>query len=208
MIDPTPIIESNNGNSSNRDEESDDTNDTNDTISKLNDNDVILSSERKDDYYQVISYVQIEEKRLMHDLKTNQQLLPDIIKKGRCNLKIDTKSMNFFNKINPSICSFHNYVQQRRDAKQSIESAITHCCQFISYAKMKYEILKTNNDTMNLLDTICTSHPTVCHQYFEYLYQTNLQPSTITARIDSLTLLYEWMRLNSININIYNDVSV
>lgn len=176
------------------------------TISQLNVNDYLAKRNRDTDYDEVISYVQREEKKCTTDLKRNQQLIPETVRKGRCDIKINKPAYDFFVKENnPS--NFYNYIKQRRDSAQSLEATLIHCSQFITYAKIKNTALKAITGVIELLNELCRNHPTLCHQHFDCLYESNLQASTILARIDSLTLLYEWIRLNTDNMNIYNDVS-
>ena len=183
--------------------------DTDDTLSKLNMNDISPTSYRNKEYDDVVEYVQREEKKLMIDLKRNQLLIPDDNKKKRCDLQIDKKAYDYFTKTSPLNCYFKQYVSQRRDSKQIIETILTHCCQFISFVKLKNNKYKGNvfDDLTILLNNICKKSPILCHQYFDYMRNINLQASTIITRIDSIILLFEWLRLNSNNIHIYNDVS-
>jgi hypothetical protein len=189
-------------------DEIDETNDSDDddTISKLNDDDVAFEeSHIDDDYEDIIARVQMEEDRLMTDLHRNAP--PEHIKKGRCDLNIDQNCIRFFKDARNS-SNFEIYLGQRRESKQSIESAMIHAAQFASYAKLKLPSLKTISTAQELIITISQKHPMICHQHFDFLQQIhNLKASTVVARIDSITLLYEWMRLNSNDIHIFRDVS-
>jgi hypothetical protein len=189
-------------------EESDvDDDQSDDTISKLNDEDVVYREDHIDDEYEdVIQRIQLEEERLMTDLHRN--LPPDRVKKGRCDLNIDQRCLRFF-KDPANLSNFQIYLGQRRESKQAIEGVMIHASQFASYSKLKVPALKTITTAKELLETISQKHPMLCHQHFDFLQQIhNLRASTIVARIDSVTLLYEWMRLNSNDIHIFRDVSL
>ena len=191
-------------------DQNNDNSDSDDTLSDLNMNTIFHSTNTHSrDYNEIINYVKEEEDKLINDLRRNQLLIPDNNKKGRCDLKVDNKSYRYFIEKTPLQGNFHYYVSQRRDSKQSIEYVIINCCQFINYAKTTYDTYRNNeyNDTVKLLNNISTNLPKLCHQYFDFLYNSNLLPATIISRIDAVILLYEWMRLNSNNIQIYNDVS-
>ena len=183
--------------------------DNDNTLSQLSLTDVNLPNSSKQSHYQdVIQYVQIEEQKVMNDLHRNQQLLPEGVKKGYCNLKADQVSLNYFNKEQPSQSDFIFYLGQRRISQQSIKSSIIHVCQFITYVKVNNVELQLKNDVKQILSTICSSYPTLPHNHFDYLYENHLQPSTIIARIDSIAVLYEWLRINSNNMtSSYYDVS-
>lgn len=187
--------------------DADDDDQSDDTISKLNDEEVIYREDHIDDEYEdVIQRIQIEEDRLMTDL--HQNLPPDRVKKGRCDLNIDQRSLRYF-KDPTNSSNFEIYLGQRRESKQAIEGVMIHASQFASYSKLKVPALKTITTAKELLETISQKHPMLCHQHFDFLQQIhNLKASTIVARIDSVTLLYEWMRLNSNDIHIFRDVSL
>jgi hypothetical protein len=177
-----------------------------DTISKLNDEDHYREDHIDDEYEDVIQRIQLEEERLMNDLHQNQP--PDKVKKGRCDLNIDQRCLRFF-KDQSNSSNFEIYLGQRRESKQAIEGVLIHASQFASYAKLKVPALKTITTAKELLETISQNHPLICHQHFDFLQQIhNLKASTIISRIDSVTLLYEWMRLNSNDIHIFRDVSL
>lgn len=178
-----------------------------DTISKLNDEDVVYREDHIDDEYEdVIQRIQLEEDRLMNDLHRNQP--PEKVKKGRCDLNIDQRCLRFF-KDQSNLSNFEIYLGQRRESKQAIEGVMIHASQFASYSKLKVPALKSITTAKELLETISQKHPMICHQHFDFLQQIhNLKASTIVARIDSVTLLYEWMRLNSNDIHIFRDVSL
>lgn len=59
---------------------------------------------------------------------------------------------------------------------------------------------------ISLHSSLCHRYPTLCHQYFDYLQRSNIKASSILGRIDSLILLYDWIRINSNDINVYKDV--
>lgn len=185
-----------------------------DTISQLNNNDLLISnssSKKKNiDYEHIIEYVQTEEQKVINDLRRNEQLIPEGVKKGRCDLKQDQTSYNYFTNTNEQTNRSHLifYLKQRKTSEQSINTSLVHCSQFIYYVKKNNPVLKTMTDTQQLLTIISSTYPTLPHNYFDYLYdQNNLQPSTIMARIDSLAVLFEWLLINSNSTNIYSDVS-
>ena len=185
----------------NENEESDD------TLSKLDMSDN-TSLEKDLDYQNVINQVQIEEKKVMNDYNRNKYIIPSKTKKGRSNLANDRECLLFLQKKYSTIgkLNFVEYLQQRRSNQQSIESSLIHCAQFISYAKMIDKTFNNKQGIINLLTTICTKSPTLTHQYFDYLYCNDLQPSTIMARVDSIAILYEWIRMNSNDMSVFKDV--
>lgn len=180
-----------------------------DTLSQLDVNGNSLTSNLSEqrDYKEIIKYVQTEEQKLIIDLNRNKQLIPDRIKKGRCDLAMDTVAHNYFKNNQTKSSHFIFYLNQRKTSQQSIESSINHCCQFIYYVKSIESNLKTINDIRQLLVSICTTYPTLTHSYFDYLYDNNLQASTILSRIDSLVVLFDWMKLNSNDVIAFRDVS-
>jgi hypothetical protein len=94
-----------------------------------------------DHYDEVVAKLQLEEAKVNVDLQKNSLLLPNIVKKGMVNLQVDQRLMkNFKDERDPS--NFEFYLGQRRESKQSIESAMTHCSQFGTYCKSKYSDLK------------------------------------------------------------------
>jgi hypothetical protein len=196
----------------NLDENQEDNNDdeeSDDTLSKLDMNDD-TSPEKDLDYQNVITQVQIEEKKVMNDYNRNKFAIPSKTKKGRSNLANDSECLLFLQKKYSTVgkLNFVEYLQQRRTNKQSIESSLVHCSQFVSYAKMADKSLKNcKQGIINLLTTICRQSPTLTHQYFDYLYSNDLQPSTIMARVDSIAILYEWIRMNSNDMTSFKDVS-
>lgn len=215
--DSTVIEEDNNQESNNESdhenvnenqEDNNDDEESDDTISKLDMNDD-TSPERDLDYQNVITQVQIEEKKVMNDYNQNRFAIPSKTKKGRSNLANDSECLLFLQKKYSTVgkLNFVEYLQQRRTNKQSIESSLTHCSQFVSYAKMVEKSLKNKQGVINLLTTICRQFPTLTHQYFDYLYSNDLQPSTVMARIDSIAILYEWIRMNSNDMTSFKDVS-
>lgn len=159
----------------------------------------------EEEYDEIIRKVQQEEQRLIHDQKRNETLIPDIIKKGHCSLITDERAMKCFEDPN-DLNNYSNYLSQRRDSLQSRAAAMIHGAQFISYAKLKLSTLKEEKSTKIVLSSIASTNPTLVHQHLNFLQQSSIKANSICARIDSLTLLYEWMLLNSNEIHVCRDV--
>ena len=177
-----------------------------------------------DHYDEVVAKLQLEEAKVNVDLQKNSLLLPNIVKKGMVNLQVDQRLMkDFKDERDPS--NFEFYLGQRRDSKQSIESAMTQCAQFGTYCKSKSPDLKdlkrpkeffheistrwvSKSFNYDLVSSHWNRYPTLPHQYFDHLQKSNIKASSILGRIDSLILLFDWIRINSNDINVYKDVSL
>lgn len=175
----------------------------------------------EDQYDLVISKLQEEETNVTNDIQRNRVLLPNLVKKGTINLQIDQRVLKSFkDERNPSNFSF--YLTQRRQSSQSIDSAMTQCSQFATYCKSKSPDLKDLHTPEELFHQISTRlvllaflthfslarYPTLCHQFFDYLQRSNIKASSIMGRIDTLILLFDWIRINSNDINVYKDVCI
>jgi len=161
-------------------------------------------SSQSNDYEAVITRVQEIEHLVMMDYARNEQAIPDIQKKGSSQLSIDKAAEVLF-KDPQNSSSFAVYISQRRENRQSQETVMIHAAQFISFAKQEKHTLRSQSP-LDILAYIANSIPTLCHLHFDYLHRMKLQPATILARIDSLILLFEWMRINSNDVSLYRDV--
>lgn len=173
-----------------------------------------------DQYDKVLAKVQEEEAKVIANLQKNTLVLPTLVKKGTINLEVDLKVLRSF-KDERDTSNFAFYLSQRRQNDQSIESAMTQCSQFATYCKSKHPDLKKSHTPIDLFHQIstrfdtsflfllvisCDRYPTLCHQYFDYLQRSSIKASSILGRIDTLILLFDWIRINSNDINVYKDV--
>ena len=147
-------------------------------------------------YESICTRVFEEEQRLSKLYHQNIDLIPQKIKKISCSLPINKDAIKYF-KNEDNGMSFERYISEKRDNEITANSVLQQCSQFVSYLKINMVI--TKDSTFDRIIDVILHHPLVPHQFFHFLRQNGLKPSTILIRLNSLFHLIQWMRMSTTN---------
>jgi len=151
---------------------------------------------------EIMNIIEEEESRLHQDICLNESDVPKE-KRGVSSLAEDKEFMKFLKTYRNSSDggTFLAYIQERRH-KTCWDSILNHCCQFVTYAKMKGTHANEFQQirSASLIESIIIQQPVLFHDFLNHLLRSGtLKPGTIQNRIDSLQYLIEWFRCNSSN---------
>jgi len=151
-------------------------------------------------FEEIESIIDEEESRLKQDLCLNEDLIPKEKKRGVSSLLEDREFLKFLKNHHRASDggTFLSFIQERRN-HSCWDSILNHCCQLVTYVKMKGQEYQAM-DPEALIESVIVRQPVLFHDYLNHLLRGGtLKPGTILNRIDSLQYLMEWFRCNSNN---------